>query len=123
LRQLSPREKQLAAGGGAVVFLLLLAALLWARGDSRIGRTGAFQLKCASCGAEFSIGRGDLAGHPRSSKGEGLRCRKCGQFAARIANRCPRCHRWFIPDAASDAGSRCPYCYPSTAPVSARQGR
>jgi hypothetical protein len=111
------RDKRIAAAAGGAAFLLVLTTWLWARSSSAgVSGTEGFNLKCTKCGAEFSIRRSDLASYPRGSRGEGFQCRKCDEFAARIANHCPKCERWFVPPGGSDAAPRCPSCHPAPPP-------
>ena len=106
---------------GAPIGAVFLALVIWLAIPSRTPGEGGLRLKCTrpDCGYEFVLERSDLRDYPRGEHGEGFRCRRCDQFAARIANRCPRCDRWFVQPTASDSASRCPHCYPPARPANA----
>ncbi len=114
---MTPEQIQLAKKyAPAALAILIVVAGIWTWVGARQAggsASGGFRVKCSrpDCGREFVIDRDDLRDYPRGPQGEGLLCKKCDRFSARIAVHCPRCGRWFIPDPSSPTAG-CPQCFP-----------
>jgi hypothetical protein len=62
---------------------------------------------CRHCNHFFVIPYDKLNTYPAGPNGEGLKCEKCGQFAAMRGTQCKKCKKWYI---AESRGMPCPYC-------------